>query len=271
MSIIESAFLKNQNGSNPELLKESKPSENTKRSNFSAPQAKRLGSVRDDIAEMTQFKIFSKKELLSKGLIYTKSRDSKLVNEYRNLRTKLLSVSDTKNFITLVTSVHSFYDSSTISANMAATFALDSGKTSLLLNADESSQKLNEIFEVQPEFGLVDFISSKNLPVDKIIHETPIPRLRYIPLGHIEEGYAELFSDTRMEMTMQSLISRYPERYLVINAPSIASSADTRILLNHCHKVVLVVPYGLCSEEDISQAVSLVGKEKLAGVILDEF
>ena len=237
----------------------------------SAPKTA-VSSAKSNIATMSQERVFSAKELNDKGLLSSDSSNLNLVNEYRNLRTRLLSRSHANNFVTLVTSVKANQDTSLVAANLAATFALDSGKTSLLLNADSNvNNKLDKIFEVESRIGLVDFIESDDMAVDEIIYETPLPRLRYIPIGNHAAESGEYFTSSRMKSTMDSLLTRYPERYPIINAPSIASSADTRILLDLCDTVILVVPYGECSEEIIKQAALAVGTEKFAGVVLDNF
>ncbi len=276
MSIIESAFLKNEKNSSQDSDKkdgsELIEKANRRASSRAQSVAGGMGStVRQNIARMKQSKLYSKEELAELGLISRDSIDTNLMNQYRNLRTRLLSASDSKNFVTLITSVSPIFDTSLVSANVAATFALDEGKTSLVINADVSSANANTLFDVEPHHGLVDFIESDDMPIDQIIYETPINRLRYIPIGLHLESSAELFSGVRMKKTMASIVTRYPERYIFINAPSIASSADTRILLDICHKVILVVPYGIATEEDIRQAVLSIGAEKLAGIVLEEF
>jgi len=274
MSTIESALLKKQQDSeeNGETKASRKPKD------FSVQSAKqkvasssRSKTVKDSIARMKQSRLYSNDEFSQLGLISKESKDQPLMNEYRNLRTKLLASSDSENFVTLVTSVSANYDSSLVTANIASTFALDEGKTSLFINTNASSNLANKVFDTEPNYGLVDFIESDELPIDDIIYETPINRLRYIPIGINHENSAEHFSDQRMKKTMTSIVKRYPERFIFINAPSISSSADTRILLEVCHKVVLVVPYGIATEDNIREAVLSIGKEKLAGILLEDF
>jgi len=279
MSTIESAFLKNQKTSKEgDIFEEiddisevndlSKSS--VKEKNKNKPKSKPK-TVKDSIARMKQSRSYTKEECSQLGLISKDSKDQVLMNEYRNLRTKLLAESESENFVTLVTSVSPDYDSSLVTANIASTFSLDEGKTSLYINTNARSDLANEIFDIEPSYGLVDYIESDKLPIDDIIYETPISRLRYIPIGINHENSAEHFSDVRMKKTMASIVKRYPERYIFVNAPSISSSADTRILLDICHKVILIVPYGIASEDSIREAVLSIGKEKFAGILLEEF
>jgi protein-tyrosine kinase len=273
MSTIESAFLKNQKASRngEEKKDETAPKGPNRRVSNSTEQPFEGKSAKHSIAKMKQSKLYSNEELAELGLICKDSSDSKLMNEYRNLRTKLLASTQAKNFVTLITSISPEFDSSLVTANVAATVALDEGKTSLVINADVSSYDANKLFDVEPECGLVDYIESDDMPIDKIIYETPINRLRYIPIGLNPESSAEHFSGERMKKTMESIVARYPERYIFVNAPCIASSADTPILLDICHKVILVVPYAMATEDNIRQAVLSIGMEKLAGIVLEEF
>ncbi|PCI71140.1 MAG: hypothetical protein COB38_06500 [Gammaproteobacteria bacterium] len=271
MSIIESAFLKNQK-KNPNDHSDNSAQNRKRRKHRTGSQTlTNQFAIRDDIATMSQRREFTKDEYQERGLISKYLEDPKLMNEYRNLRTKLLSENRSENFIAMVTSVTPDFDPTLMTVNIASTFALDEGKTSIVINANVSSTKANDIFETETELGLVDVLISENVSIDEIIYETPINRLRYIPIGRNPESSAEYFSDIRMKKTMENILSRYSERYLFLNAPSIANSADTRILLEVCDKVLLVVPYGKCTEDNIRQAVLAIGSDKLAGIILEEF
>ncbi len=271
MSIIESAFLKNEK-KNPDDKNDNVTRNRKKRKHLAGSQTlTNQFAIREDIATMSQRREFTKNEYQERGLISKYLDDSKLMNEYRNLRTKLLSEKNSNNFVAMVTSVTADFDPSLVTVNLASTFALDEGKTSIVINANVSSSKTNEILETKTELGLVDVLISEDVAIEQIIYETPINRLRYIPIGRNPESSAEHFSDIRMKKTMENILSRYSERYIFMNAPSIASSADTRILLEVCDKVLLVVPYGQCTEDNIRQAALAIGSKKLAGVILEEF
>lgn len=283
MSIIESAFLKTLKNSKDEIKNETNKT-NVKtvvpdndvevpRSEKTAMQeaVKNVTSVRKNISTMSQKKKYSAKELSDRNLISTGTTDTALLNEYRNLRTKLLVGQSKNNFTTLVTSVSTGYDISLVVANIAMAFALDSSKTSLVINADTENTKLNGLFDVDNDLGIIDYLESDDLEVDLILCETPISRLRYIPCGKSHEDVSEYFTSNRMTNFVSTLVDRYPERYPVICAPSIGSSADARILIDSCDCVVLVAGYGKCNETDIRHAMLTVGSEKFAGIILDDF
>ena len=275
MSIIESAYIKSKGKANPDLTEKEMIEEivaeekKMAKSRYKAPDD--LGASRRDISNMEQGTVFTELQLAEKNLISPSMKDTVLLNKYRNLRTKLLASSEQENFVTLVTSVTPNSGSSQVSTNLALAFALDEGKTSLLIDANINKPSLANILDLDVDIGLIDYLESDTLTCEKILRKTPVPRVRLLPSGHVRVNAAEYFTSDKMKALIQSLLTRYPERFPIIDAPSITQSADTRILIELCDKVILVVPYGKCSKDEINYAALAVGRDKLAGIILNEF
>jgi protein-tyrosine kinase len=227
---------------------------------------------RSQIRQMAETRRMSDEELEARGIIHPRMQDARLLNIYRNLRTKLLSSGDGANFVTMVTSVNSSETSGLIAANIAASFAFDEGKTAILVEGDNHTPTVDKLFAFDDEaHGLIDHLETDGGSVADIIYESGIPRLRVVPSGETRENAAEYFSSERMKSTIDEITSRYPDRYPIVDAPSVQESADARILLDLCDQVVLVVPYGQCTEEEIRSAAETIGSAKLAGVVLDQF
>ncbi len=275
MSSLEKAYLKAMKlkGNDIENVKEIALAD----SDFHKPltnkivDPKELANSKAGISKMSQIIPYSEKIHQEKGIIYANMPDKKLLDIYRTLRTKLLSTSNKENFVTLVTSVVPCENSCMIAANLAVSFALDEAKTSTLVEADIRNPKLNAIFDMENEKGLIDFLESENWESNEILHKTGIPRVRFVSSGLVSENSGEYYTSNKMLHFIEELVSRYPDRYPIINTSSIMNSADTRILFELCDKIVLVVPYGKCSEEEIMQASIAIGEDKLAGVVLDGF
>ncbi len=240
----------------------------------SRPQTKEAQDIvtsRVGISQMNEVERYSAKTFIEKRLINSKMEDKQLLDRYRNIRTKLLSNSKKENFVTLVTSVVPNTNSALVAGNIAVTFALDEAKTSMLVEANINSPSLNELFDMSGKDGLIEYLESDELDASQILLKTGIPRLRVVPSGLHRENSAEYFTSTKMAQFIKEIVNRYPDRYPIINAPCVLNSADTRILIELCDKVVLVVPYGKCSDEQIMQAAITIGEEKLAGAVLDGF
>jgi Mrp family chromosome partitioning ATPase len=230
-----------------------------------------LSSSRRSIANIDQPERFTKAELTARRLIYSTMSDQKTLNHYRNLRTRLLSTTKKENFVTMVTPVVPDKEAMLVSANLAATFALDEAKTSMLIEANIDDPGLNTTFDMSGKQGLIDYLESDELDSGTVLHKSGIARLGVVPSGTVRENAAEYFTSDKMQSLIHELVNRYPDRFPIINAPSILESAEARILAELCDQVILVVPYGGCSEEQILKASVLIGAEKLSGLVLNNF
>ncbi|MCW8879466.1 MAG: CpsD/CapB family tyrosine-protein kinase [Kangiellaceae bacterium] len=268
MNTVEKAFLKSsqKKGEKNDDIDLSLPKEDSIRRD-----AGKLTSSRKSISNMGLLDKYSETELKDRKIIYANMPDKKTLNNYRNLRTRLLSLTKKENFVTMVSPVVTNTDASYVSANLAATFSLDEAKTSMLIEANINEPILNSIFDKKEQKGLVDYLSSEELSSETALQKTRVPRLGYVPSGSLRENSAEYFTSTKMEAFIGEMVGRYPDRFPIINAPSVLDSADARILLRLCDLVILVVPYGKCSKDDILRASVLVGNEKLAGLVLSDF
>ncbi|MGX5172720.1 CpsD/CapB family tyrosine-protein kinase [Aliikangiella sp. IMCC44653] len=235
------------------------------------PRKNLVSPSKTGITNMEQQALFTRKQLVAKRLIHPKMKDATLLDHYRNLRTKLLSMSNKDNFVTLITSAVPNYDCSLVAANLAASFALDETKTSILVDGDIHQPRLGKLLEVENTDGLINYLEADDWDAKQILYKTGIPRLRFVPSGLERANSAEYFTSEKMGEFMQQLLNRYPDRFPIVYAPSIVNSADARILAELCDKVILVIPYGKCTEEEFVQAALTIGEDKFAGVVLNDF
>ena len=220
-----------------------------------------------NIENMGEVDRFSKEELDRLKLIYAGTPHFKVLNIFRELRTQLLQRQKKKNFICMVSSACHQGGTSYIAANLASVFALDKAKTSLLIDANLYAPSQDKLVIGGAEVGITDYLSESVADIKDIVYATGIPRLRVIPLGGYSEGAAEYFSSSRMAKFVDEIKSRYPDRYIFIDAPPIVTSSEARILAEMVDTVLLVIPHGRVTLDAVEDAVEVVGKDKLAGLI----
>jgi len=209
-------------------------------------------------------------ELSELRIIFSEMTDTKIANTYRDLRTKLIQKSQGKNFITMITSCNFTEDSSLASLNIGTAFSFDESKTSLLIDCNLNNPKLDSLLSMEADKGLIDYLENVDIPVDQIMHKTGIRRLKMIPAGSTRETATEYFTSLRMRQLMSDLLSRYTDRYIFLDTAPINDSADTKILVELCDFVILVVPYGTTTKNKIKEAADTIGKDKLLGVVFNE-
>jgi len=226
----------------------------------------RLSRLR--ISEMADVFRLSDEELDEKRIIYPKMRDARLLNVFRDLRTRLIEKSRGKNFTLLVTSVCEGGGGSFVCTNLAAAIALDQGKTALMVDCNMYSPSGDTILD-ESEVGFLDYLENPSLSIEEIIYATGIPRLRLIPIGRSKDMGPEYSSSYRMRQFIDELRSRYRDRYILLDVPSVGLTADARILAELADFVLVVVPYGKVTKEQINLALENIPREKLAGVVFN--
>lgn len=204
-------------------------------------------------------------------LIAQGERNRGVVEAFRTLRTLLLQLAHQGNFSVLVTAVEAGSGTSFVARNLAAALAMDSTRTALLVDCNRASPSVDTLIGNGSTPGLTDLLDDPSVfSIGDVIHGTGVPRLRAIPVGRQRSSPEEYFTGSRMSAFMQIVAKRYRDRYVVIDAPAIASSADARILAEYCQYVVVVVPRGRIADSALLEAVSTIPPEKFAGVVFND-
>jgi len=221
------------------------------------------------ISFMEDVRRLSTEELDERKIIYPGMHNRDIINRFRELRTKMLQMGGRDNFVILVSSVCPGGGSTFTALNLAAAFALDQTKTALLVDCNLHTPQIASHLNIDVEFGLTDHLADPTVDVDQIIYATGVPRLRAIPVGNYSETGAEYFTSPRMKKFLFEVTRRYPDRYIVIDAPSISESADSRILSELCDCALLVVPYGKVVPDQVSASIEALNQTKLAGIVFN--
>lgn len=209
-------------------------------------------------------------QLRDRALIYRTDVARPEVDAFRDLRTKLLAMVE-GNFVTLVAPVSRNCGGSFVARNLAAAMAFDETKSALLMDCDLRHPSQDATMRIPtPTGGLTDYLEDPEADVSTVLYDTGVPRLRLLPAGRRRETGAEYFSTFRMRLLLDSLRSRYPDRYVVIDSPPVIGSPDARILADLSDVVVLVAGYGRDTPATIAQAAGNFDPAKFAGVLFNE-
>lgn len=223
------------------------------------------------IALMAEPRALAPGQLEERRLIHREASSRVQSDAFREIRTRLLAMAGTGNFITLVVAVSPRSGASFVARNLAAAFALDEARTSLLIDCNLRYPEQHRALGVDPaNGGLVDFLEHPSQGIASKIYATGVPRLRLLPVGDTREGSSEHFSSFRMQALLDSMRHRYADRYLFLDGPPIMGSPDARILSDLADFVVVVAGYGRDTPAAISQAVAHFEPEKLAGVVFNQ-
>jgi protein-tyrosine kinase len=224
---------------------------------------------REQIKNMAIPALWTQEDLYERKVVFIGMRQRELLNSFREVRIKLLQKSKSDNIVVLVASVSSAGGSSFFGFNLAATFALDPQKTALYVDCNPYASAAERYIVTPVELGLTQYLSDFSVPLKRIIYPSGVERLRVIPSGGSSESAAEFFNSKRMEVLVQEIKNRYPDRFIVLDAPSIQQSTEARILAQYCDHALLVVPFGKAVTDEVLAAIDAVGKEKFAGLVFN--
>lgn len=221
----------------------------------------------EEISKMETSFLLTEEELKSKKIIHPNMKDKKAINSFRELRSSILE-KEAGNVV-MVTAIGAKSGTSYFARNLAASIAFDTSKTALLMDCNNNNNDTSEIFDLQHASGVTEFVANSNKKIEDIIFESGLKRLRIVPFGN--DQLNEQYSHPRFEQLLTELKSTYQDRHIVIDSPAILNSADTRILLNLCDQVIVVVPYGKVSRSSLEQAIALIGRDKFSGVVFNDY
>ncbi|AZT84126.1 polysaccharide biosynthesis protein [Marinobacter sp. NP-4(2019)] len=225
--------------------------------------------ISKQIVRMQEPRRLTRDDMDERRIIYPESKNRRLVNRFRDLRTRLLETSGGNNFTMVVSGASPGAGCSFVALNLAAAFAFDQSKTALIIDCNLREPSLHTTLDILPESGLTDFLDDSDYDIARILYPTGIPRLRLIPAGSQREIPAEFFTSFRMKQFLQAVRRRYPDRFIILDTASISESPDARILAELCDYAMLVVPHGRVTPDLVEQAATAFNSEKFVGAVIN--
>ncbi|HEY6515273.1 MAG TPA: hypothetical protein VIY50_03960 [Steroidobacteraceae bacterium] len=157
------------------------------------------------------------------------------------------------------------------SLNLALSIARERDVSVLLVDADAPKAHLSRSFGVLEEPGLLNALSNSALDVESLVLGTNIPGLEILPAGKAAAGAApELISSARMGHVAARLTALYPRRLVLMDSSPLLVSSEARALKQIPGQILLVVRAGQTPRQALLDAIGMVEKSKLYGLVLNE-
>ena len=189
---------------------------------------------------------------------------------FRLLRTQVLMQMRQNGWQTLaVTSPNKGAGKSTVSLNLATSFAMEVDYTALLVDADLRDPDLRHMLELEPGPGLADYLVGKAALEDLLIHPK-IGNLVLLPGGAPVANTSELMRSPMMADLIRELRGRYRDRLIIFDVPPILSGADTLALSTYMDATILLVEECKTVRDDIERSCDLLRHSNLMGIVLNK-
>jgi protein-tyrosine kinase len=192
------------------------------------------------------------------------------IDSYKVLRTQIsqLTKKDGKNTI-MVTSARPGEGKTLTAINLALSFAMEFDQTALLVDCDLKKQSVHKILGIESKQGLVDYLLN-GVDLSQLILWPGIEKFTFLSGGHTLFDSSELLGSPRMKELITEMKDRYPERYVVFDVPPVLTGADALAFAPLVDGILIVVEAGKTSINDVNEAISLLPKEKILGLVLNK-
>lgn len=238
-----------------------------------------MGKMFDALQKVQQEKIQDNKDEFQKSVSDGLVIDDKLVSyfapssliteQFRRLRTLIIKAgAENTPKIIMVASAVSGEGKSLVAVNLAGIIAVELHSHALLVDCDLRNPSLTRWFGLQERKGLSEYLTGKAQIPDLLI-KTSIDKLNILSGGGIEDNPAELVGSHKMRTLIQDLKSRYDDRYIIIDSSPILATTEPSILTEIVDGIILVIKSGETPRETIQQAIKLLNRDKILGVVLN--
>lgn len=202
--------------------------------------------------------------------IVTQKPESIPAEAFRTIRTRLqFSHLQNHSNIILITSSAPGEGKTTISTNLAASFAT-ANKRTVIVDCDLRKPRLYTLFGDQDSNGFLDYIFGQT-QYEKIIKKSDVRNLDFITGGAIPPNPSEILGSPAMKTFLQKLKDEY--EIVIIDSPPIMAVSDAEILSRFVDVCLLVVSANSSEIDWLKESVSLLKHENVnfAGVLLNNF
>ncbi|MEO0081671.1 MAG: polysaccharide biosynthesis tyrosine autokinase [candidate division WOR-3 bacterium] len=168
----------------------------------------------------------------------------------------------------LVTSAGAGEGKTTVAANLALVMA-QSGKKTLLIDADLRRPRLHALFEIRKKPGLTD-ATLLGVPLDQAIRPGPVEGLSLLCSGTLPPSPVDFLNSTLFARVLERLAGTY--ECVVFDSPPVLVSADAAILASRLDAVILVARMGQTDRRALAEAGKVLNQAgaHTIGVVANE-
>ena len=167
----------------------------------------------------------------------------------------------------LVTSALANDGKTTILLNLATALAERGKRSVLVIEADLHYSTLANTLKLGSCQGLTECLTNDALPPLSVIRRIEPLGWHFMPAGEPCRNPTELLQTPALEKLMQKLSTSFD--WILIDSPPVIPLTDPISLQQHADASLLVVRAGRTPREVVDQAIGLLGKKNILGVVLN--
>ena len=196
-------------------------------------------------------------EGLSESLVPFYERSALVTEQYRSLRTRLLSSNPNyEHRILVITSAVPKEGKSVTTLNLGCVLAEIRHLKVLVVDGDFRRSSLAQMLNQPTGPGLADVLDGR-ATYEEVVRSTPIPNLSFIPAGSTEGRSApELLTAASASVAFRRMQNEF--HYTIVDTPPATTVTDVGIIGQMCSGVILLVRLHRTHEAAAKRAVRLL-------------
>ena len=188
---------------------------------------------------------------------------------FDSLRTQVLQKMEENNWRTIaIVSPTPESGKSVIAINLAISIAQQPQKTAMLVDFDLRKPHVAQYLGIKREKSINNFLAG-DAELSEIIVNPSIPRLTIVPTNKPVSQSSETLSSSNIQKLIIELKERYESRIVIFDLPPLLNADDAMVLLPQVDCVLLVVGNGQNTESEIAEAMRLLTKSNILGVVVN--
>ncbi|MFP4104510.1 MAG: CpsD/CapB family tyrosine-protein kinase [Phycisphaerae bacterium] len=195
-------------------------------------------------------------------------RGGSIAEEYRSLRTNLLSSAEDGKISRVITSANKGEGKSVSASNLAAVLAERPGKFTLLADFDMRRGRIAKLFNTEKSPGIAEVLRGET-DLLEAIQATALPNLYILPTGSVKrEEVGTLISAREVRKMIAQAKSCFD--YVIWDTPPINAVADAGVIGQLAGEALLVVRLNKTRKECVARAIRLLRSARVdvGGIIL---
>jgi capsular exopolysaccharide synthesis family protein len=200
-------------------------------------------------------------------LVYHTELHSAAADRYRLLRFRLQALWSTGQLRRLlVTSPLPGDGKSTVVMNLATAVSERGKRTVLVVEADLHHSPLAHNLGVHPKIGLAECLEGSCDPLSAIRRLDPLGWY-LLPAGTVSGNPTELLQGPLLPELLDEVANHFD--WVVIDSPPVIPLSEVLSLKSHSDRSLLVVRASRTSQAAVEEAVALLGKQHVVGIVLN--
>jgi protein-tyrosine kinase len=156
-----------------------------------------------------------------------------------------------------------------IAANLAVSIAQGLSESVILVDGDIRSPSLHHYFSQPQGPGLADYLEGQ-VELEAVIRATGIPKVSFIAGGGKKKNPVELISSERMTGLIEALREKGKDGFFVFDSTPVLLTNEPSIMAKMMDAIIFVVRQNLTPRHAVKEAISILTKEKITGLIFND-